>query len=296
MSESGANEDELTKQLSGLIKSGNVTEEDLQAVIEFVKKKKKSSSSSCTESSKAPSPPSAMQELKSLPKTNVESQPQVDSEQQGSDKKNKIEQVEPAMKKPRLGEHMATLDSRSLLTAKKEPNPPKSDAESQLQPNSEEEEASDKEKEIEQVESGNKKPRPAEQIESPRNSPVDDERRAIVPPFDVVKNIKRKSKVVKKEPPTSRSSRDKERHVVKHKKLYVEDEDELVGEIKVTGSRKLVEIYQEDFDDKLTDDAGHKSLEKEGNCTVIQKANTKLMEKFGNSAVGLGNLENVYSR
>jgi hypothetical protein len=73
--------------------------------------------------------------------------------------------------------------------------------------------------------------------------------------------------VIKKVPPTSRSSRDKERHV-KRKKYYVENEDEFAGEIKVTGLRKLVEVYQEDFDDKLTDDAGHKSLEKEGNCTV----------------------------
>jgi hypothetical protein len=59
----------------------------------------------------------------------------------------------------------------------------------------------------------------------------------------------------------------------------------------VTGSRKLVEVYQEDFDDKLTDDAGHKSLEKEGNCTVIEKANTALMVKFGK-----GHLANVYSK
>jgi hypothetical protein len=68
------------------------------------------------------------------------------------------------------------------------------------------------------------------------------------------------------------------------KKYYVEDDDEYGGEIKVTGSRKSVEVYQEDFDDKLTDDVGHKSLEKEGNCTVIQKADAKLMVKFGNSA------------
>jgi hypothetical protein len=80
MSNSGANEDELTKQLSGLIKSAGVTEEDVQAMPELVKKKKKSSLLMCMESSKAPSPPSAMQELKSL--SNVESQPQVDSEEE----------------------------------------------------------------------------------------------------------------------------------------------------------------------------------------------------------------------
>jgi hypothetical protein len=66
--------------------------------------------------------------------------------------------------------------------------------------------------------------------------------------------------------------------------------------VKVTGSRKLVEVYQEDFDDELTDDAGHRSLEKEGNCTVIQKANRKLALKFGHPAVGPANLETVYSK
>jgi hypothetical protein len=75
-----------------------VTEEDVQAMLELVKKKKKSSSLSCMESSKAPSPQSAMQELKLLSKTDVESQPQVDSEEEGSDKKNKTEQVEPFLK------------------------------------------------------------------------------------------------------------------------------------------------------------------------------------------------------
>jgi hypothetical protein len=150
---------------------------------------------------------------------------------------------------------------------KKQPIPQKSDAEWHLQTDSEEEEASDKEKETEQVESANKKPRPAEQIEWPRNLPVDEERRPIEPPSDVVTNTKHKSKVIKKELPTSRSSRDKERHA-KRKKYYVESEDEFAGEIKVTRSRKLVEVYQEDFDNKLTADVGHKSLEKEGNCTV----------------------------
>jgi hypothetical protein len=98
--------------------------------------------------------------------------------------------------------------------------------------------------------------------------------------------------VDKKEGAASKSIRDEERPA-KRKKHYVEDD---AGEVKVTGSRKSVEVYQEDFDDKLTNDAGHRSLEKEGNCTVIQKANTKLMEKFGNSAVGPANLESVYSK
>jgi hypothetical protein len=58
----------------------------------------------------------------------------------------------------------------------------------------------------------------------------------------------------------------------------------------------LVEVCQEDFDDKLADDAGHKSLEKEGNCTVIQKANAKLIVKFGNPTVRMGKLQNIYSK
>jgi hypothetical protein len=67
--------------------------------------------------------------------------------------------------------------------------------------------------------------------------------------------------------------------------------------VKVTGSRKLVEVYQEDFDDELTDDAGHRSLEKKGNCTVIQKANTKLAIEFGKfSGLVTGNLDTVYSK
>jgi hypothetical protein len=39
MSNSGANEDELMKQLNGIIMSGKVTEEDVQALIESVMKK-----------------------------------------------------------------------------------------------------------------------------------------------------------------------------------------------------------------------------------------------------------------
>jgi hypothetical protein len=108
-------------------------------------------------------------------------------------------------------------------------------------------------------------------------------------------NTKHESKVVKKESPKSTSSCDKDRGV-KHKKHYVEDDDEFADEIKLTGSRKLVEVYQEDFDYNLTDDAGHKSLEKEGNCTVIQKANTALMVFFGKPKVGMGNLQNIYSK
>jgi hypothetical protein len=111
----------------------------------------------------------------------------------------------------------------------------------------------------------------------------------------VVKSTKHGSKVVKKELPKSMSSCKKERGV-KAKKQYKENNDEYFDEIELTGSRKLVEVYQEDFDDNLTDDAGHKSLEKEGNCTVIQKANAALMAKFGKAKVGTGHLQNIYSK
>jgi len=113
---------------------------------------------------------------------------------------------------------------------------------------------------------------------------------------NVVKSNKCKRIVVKKECATSTSSRNKERNV-KRKKHYVEQDDEDGVEVKVTGSRnKLVEVYQEDFDDDLTDDVSRRSLEKEGNCTVIQKANAKLAVEFGHSAVGPANLEAVYSK
>jgi hypothetical protein len=101
--------------------------------------------------------------------------------------------------------------------------------------------------------------------------------------------------VFKKERATSTSSRNKERNV-KRKKRYVEEDDEDGAEVKVTGSGKMVKVYQEDFDNDLVDDEGHRSLEKKGNCTVIQQANTKLAVEFGHSAVGPANLETVYSK
>jgi division protein CdvB (Snf7/Vps24/ESCRT-III family) len=80
MSDSGANEDKLIKQkLSGIMESTGVipTNETIQAMYEFIKLKKS------MKSTKAPSPPSATQEVKSLPKMHVESQPKVDSPQEG---------------------------------------------------------------------------------------------------------------------------------------------------------------------------------------------------------------------
>ena len=95
---------------------------------------------------------------------------------------------------------MTTLDSWPLSSAKKEmkslssvvlkgdstSHDPKSDVESQPQSDSGEE--------------------ATEQIELLRKLPVDEERHPILPPSDVVKSTKHKSKVVKKESPTSRSS------------------------------------------------------------------------------------------
>ena len=105
MSDSGANEDKLIKQkLSGVIESAGVipTDETIQAMYEFVKLKKS------MKSTKAPSPPSATLEVKSLSTTHVESQPKVDSEEEGSDKKNKTEQVECVTEIARPEEHTAT--------------------------------------------------------------------------------------------------------------------------------------------------------------------------------------------
>jgi hypothetical protein len=128
--------------------------------------------------------------------------------------------------------------------------------------------------------------------EKKTDSPVDEKPSPIEPPPDVVNRTKRKRVEVKKEGATSKSNQDKERRTKRHK-AHRED---VAGEVKVTGSRKLVEVYQEDFDNELTNDVGHRSLEKEGNCTVIQKANTKLAVKFGHPAVGPTNLETVYSK
>jgi hypothetical protein len=152
MSDSGANQDKLVKQINGILKSGKVTQEEMQAFIESLGKKNKpvkekkhkksstddtksptSSSSSLLSlsskakasskaSSKASPPLSAKKELKSLSslvvkgdltsdhqKTDVESQSQANSSKEKTDKKNKIEQVQPAIKKPRLGEQTATF-------------------------------------------------------------------------------------------------------------------------------------------------------------------------------------------
>jgi hypothetical protein len=107
--------------------------------------------------------------------------------------------------------------------------------------------------------------------------------------------VKRTNKVVKKEFHKSTSGRKRERSS-KGQKRYEEDDDQRSEEVEVTGSRNPVEVYQEDFDDELTDDADHKSMEKDGNCTVIQEANTSLMVKFGDPKVGMCNLQNVYSK
>jgi hypothetical protein len=99
-----------------------------------------------------------------LSKTDVESQPQADSGEEGTDKKNEIEHVEPAIKKPRVLKGDSTL------------NHPKTDVESRPQADSGEE-ATDQKNKIEQVEPAIKKPRLAEQIELSRKSPVDEERK-----------------------------------------------------------------------------------------------------------------------
>jgi hypothetical protein len=117
------------------------------------------------------------------------------------------------------------------------------------------EEATSQKKETEEGEPATKKPRLTSIVQrdlsSSEESSSDESK--------VAKNSKHGSKVVKKELPKSMSSRKKERSL-KGQKQYKEDDDQYGHEVEVTGSRKLVEVYQEDFDDKLTDDADHKSL------------------------------------
>jgi hypothetical protein len=83
MSDSGANKDEVIKQkLTCFMEEAGVTPttETLQAMYEIVAMEKS------MKSMKASSPPSARQEVKSLPITHVEPQPKVDSKEGGSDK------------------------------------------------------------------------------------------------------------------------------------------------------------------------------------------------------------------
>jgi hypothetical protein len=145
-----------------------------------------------------------------------------------------------------------------------EPTQPKSDFDSDSEVDSAEEEANENEKKT--------------------NS------RLIEPQPDVVNEAKRKSAAVKEEGPVYKSKQEMKRRSKCHKK-------DVAGEVKVTGLRKLVEVYQEDFDDDLVDDEGHRSLEKKGNCTVIQEANTKLNAQFGKySVLTTGNLNTIYSK
>jgi hypothetical protein len=140
MSDSGANEDELIKQkLSGVMEVAGVTptDETLQTMYEFVLLKKSMNST------KGSSPPSATQEVKLLPKTHVESQPKVDSPQEGRITRNKTEQVERVTKIARPEECTATLDSPS--TVKIEPTPLKSVGEPQTHTTSQEDGTGDEE-------------------------------------------------------------------------------------------------------------------------------------------------------
>jgi hypothetical protein len=89
------------------------TAETLQAMYEIVAMEKS------MKPTKASSPPSATQEVKSLPTTHVEPQPKVDSEEEGIDNKNKTEQVEHVTEIARPEARAATLDSFPLSTVKK---------------------------------------------------------------------------------------------------------------------------------------------------------------------------------
>jgi hypothetical protein len=209
-----------------------LTDETFQTMYDFILMKKS------MKSTKASSPPSATQEVKSLPTTHVEPQPKVDSEEEGSDEKNKTEQVEHVTEIARAEEHKATLDSLPPSTVKKERTPPKSDVNPQPEIDSEEEEANEKEKET--------------------DLPVDEEWSQIEPPPDVMKSTKRKRRVVKKEGATSTSSRDKERNV-KRQKYDIEHDDEYGGEIKESPKSDGELQPPTDSEEDITSDEEHKT-------------------------------------
>jgi len=54
-------------------------------------------------------------------------------------------------------------------------------------------------------------------------------------------------------------------------KSYKEDE------IQVTGSRNLVEVYDDCFGEELVDDESHRSIENKGKCTLIKEASILLL-------------------
>jgi hypothetical protein len=245
---------------------------------------------------------SATQEVNSLSTTHVEPQPNDDSMEGGSVNKIETEQVEDATEIAIPETRSATLESSPLSTVEKKPSglTPDSDLESNM--DSSKEEANEKEKKGDSRSPIEPQPDVVKRKDGATSTSShdktsdytgDEEHKTHLP--NVVNSNKRKRKVFKKERATSTSSRKKERNV-KRKKRYVEEDDEDGAEVTVTGSRKSVEVYQEDFDDDLVDDEGHRSLEKKGNCTVIQQANTKLAVEFGHSAVGPANLETVYSK
>jgi hypothetical protein len=122
MSDSGANKDEVIKQkLMGFMEEAGVTPtaETLQAMYEIIAMEKS------MKLTNALSPPSATQEVKSLPTMHVEPQPKVDSKEGGGDNKIETEQVEHVTEITRPEARTATLDSSPLSTVKNEPTPPK---------------------------------------------------------------------------------------------------------------------------------------------------------------------------
>ena len=285
MSDSGGKKDEILKQkLHGVMEELglSLTDATVQAMYDMAAREKS------TKSTKASSTPSATQEVNSLSTTHVEPQPNDDSMEGGSVNKIETEQAEDATKSARPETRSATLESSD------------SDLDSKM--DSSEEEANEKEKKTDSRSPIEPQPDVVKRKDGATSTSShdktsdytgDEEHKTHLP--NVVNINKRKRKVFKKERAMSTSSRNKERNV-KRKKPYVEEDDEDGAEVKVTGSRKSVEVYQEDFDDDLVDDEGHRSLEKKGNCTVIQQANTKLAVEFGHSAVGPANLETVYSK
>ena len=95
-----------------------------------------------------------------------------------------------------------------------------------------------------------------------------------------MKDVKQESNKAKTKSPKPTLNSKKARSV-KRKKSYKEDlePDDHDDEIRMTGSRNPVVVYDEDFDDKLTSDEDHVTVENKGNCTMIKEASAKLLEK-----------------
>jgi hypothetical protein len=94
------------------------------------------------------------------------------------------------------------------------------------------------------------------------------------------KRIKHESKMANKEFPKSKLNCKKERNS-KHKKTYKEENehDDHDNKIQMTGFGSLVEVYHKYFGKELVCNESHRSLEKQGNHTMIKEASASLLKE-----------------